>query len=131
MQIPSQLASKSQSTQLPDHPCIRCGSCCAHFRIVFHWSESLKESLGVPEDLSEAISPHLNVMRGTNSKPARCVALDGQVGSRAICSVYVNRPSCCRNFEASFENGKPNPRCDEARAAHGLKPLTAIDWLKP
>jgi len=68
-------------------------------------------------------------MKGTSGKHhRRCVALEGRIGEKVGCSIYVNRPSPCRAFAASFENGKRNPRCDEARSAHGLKPLQRTDW---
>ncbi|MOA32367.1 hypothetical protein D3C78_1535800 [compost metagenome] len=38
--------------------------------------------------------------------------------------MYEQRSSPCREFEASWEHGEHNPRCDAARAAHGLPPLT-------
>jgi hypothetical protein len=34
----------------------------------------------------------------------------------------------CRDIVPSWENGEHNPRCDEARLAHGLTPLTPADW---
>lgn len=68
-------------------------------------------------------------MKGTEKKhQLKCCALEGRVGERVRCTIYENRPSTCRHFEASFENGAPNPRCDQARAAHGLAPLSGADW---
>lgn len=59
----------------------------------------------------------------------RCVALHGHVGRHVSCRIYQNRPSPCRNFKASYEDGTQNPRCDESRVARGLEPLTLKDWL--
>jgi uncharacterized protein len=39
------------------------------------------------------------------------------------CGIYALRPSPCREFEASWIDGVPSERCDQARAAHGLPPL--------
>jgi hypothetical protein len=35
---------------------------------------------GVPHQLTEVLDPHRLCMRGTHSKPVRCVALDAQIG---------------------------------------------------
>ena len=113
------------------HPCLRCGACCAHFRVAFYWREQagVENPLGVPTDLVEEFSEFLTCMKGTNNKHhVRCSALEGKVGSAVTCSIYTLRPSPCREFSASFENGKRNPRCDEARAHYGLPCLAAADW---
>ena len=69
-------------------------------------------------------------MKGTDlpSKP-RCVALDGELGKQVSCTVYENRPSPCREFMASFENGVRNERCDQARASYGMRPLEKSDYI--
>jgi Fe-S-cluster containining protein len=68
-------------------------------------------------------------MKGTNSKHnGRCIALTGEVGKKVACGIYEWRPSPCRNFMASYENGYHNPRCDEARAKYGLRPLVKSDF---
>ncbi|MGE4134033.1 MAG: YkgJ family cysteine cluster protein, partial [Bdellovibrionales bacterium] len=70
-------------------------------------------------------------MRGTEKKHRpKCIALVGRIGQNAKCGFYENRPTPCRRFEASYENGVRNPRCDEARLAHGLAPLRRQDWPK-
>jgi Fe-S-cluster containining protein len=113
------------------HPCLSCGACCAHFRVSFYWGET-DPSLAtnpVPAELTEKISPFLSCMKGTNEPDSpRCLALSGEVGRRVACTIYENRSSSCRNFEASFENGSENPRCADARNKKGLPPLTAQDW---
>ena len=41
------------------------------------------------------------------------------------CGIYNSRPSPCRAFRYSYEDGGPRePRCDEARASIGLRPLS-------
>lgn len=73
--------------------------------------------------------PDEYVMRGTDTPSApRCVALNGQVGKDASCSIYENRPSPCRKFEASYTYGLKEPRCDEARATFGMPPLRLQDY---
>jgi uncharacterized protein len=116
-----------------ENPCVRCGACCAYFRVEFYWRETDRtESHGVPVALSEDLTDFLRCMKGTNRKRgAQCVGLRGRVGDRAVCSIYPNRPSPCRAFTASYADGKPNKRCDEARRAHGLRPLGPRDWLDP
>lgn len=67
-------------------------------------------------------------MRGTTDPTPRCTALKGTIGTRTGCTIYANRPSECRDFEASWEFGERNPDCDRARARHGLPRLTLADW---
>jgi hypothetical protein len=107
-----------------NNPCLTCGACCAHFRVSFYWGECQSAGGSVPDDLVEQISPYHAAMRGTTSKPARCVSLLGEVGCGVRCTMYEQRSSACRDFAASWEHGEHNPRCDAARAAHGLPPLT-------
>ncbi|MFP5518355.1 MAG: YkgJ family cysteine cluster protein [Bdellovibrionia bacterium] len=115
------------STKL--HPFQNCGACCAKYRVSFHWSETLPDSFNVPVDLTYPITPHLVAMRTDSLEKHRCVALKGEVGNLVSCSVYLNRPTPCREFAVSYENGLPNERCDQARASRGLKPLTPSDWV--
>ena len=111
------------------HPCLRCGACCAIFRVTFAASELLPESLDVPAELTIPGNPGDAVMRGTERDfRIRCVALTGRVGKNASCSIYERRPSPCRKFEASYAYGVQEIRCDEARAGHGLPPLTLRDF---
>ncbi len=111
-----------------NHPCLSCGACCAYFRVSFHWSEILTVSHSVPEALTVKISPHQSAMLGTDQVRPVCVALKGKVGQSTSCSIYENRPECCRSFAASFENGLENLRCDQARVGQGLAALTLQDW---
>jgi uncharacterized protein len=114
------------------HPCLECGACCATFRVAFYWREAEVQDTerAVPIGLFEELSSTQRCMKGTNKKHhPKCVALDGRIGEQACCSIYPNRPTPCRNFKASYEDGKPNGRCDDARTNHGLKPLRREDWL--
>jgi len=112
--------------------CLRCGACCAHFRVSFHWSEADPEQAGeVPPALTVPIDLHRVALRGTDARPVRCVALEGDVGSCVSCSIYAQRPSPCRDFAVSWATGAPNERCDQARAAWGLPPLTMEEVRDP
>lgn len=106
-----------------DNPCLTCGACCAYFRVSFYFGECVSAGGAVPDQLTVQVSPFHVAMLGTESKPARCVGLLGDVGCGVRCSMYEQRSSTCREFEASWENGEHNPHCDAARAAHGLPPL--------
>lgn len=102
------------------NPCLTCGACCAHFRVSFFWGECASSGGTVPDDLVVQVSPYHVAMRGTECKPARCVSLLGEVGGQVRCTIYEQRSSPCRDFAASWSDGQANPRCDAARAAHGL-----------
>ena len=56
------------------------------------------------------------------------MALDAEIGVYSRCSIHPNRPSVCREVDASWEYGKPSSQCDRARIAHGMAPLTLADW---
>ncbi len=107
-----------------DNPCLTCGACCAFFRVSFFWGECASTGGSVPDDLTVQISPYHVAMKGTEANPARCVSLLGEVGCGVRCTMYEQRSSSCRDFEASWADGQHNPRCDAARAAHGLPPLS-------
>lgn len=113
------------------HPCLRCGACCASFRVAFHWSEA-DASLGgcVPPELTEKLDPHRLAMRSSNTAKPRCTALRGSVGEAAYCGIYAQRPSVCREVQPSWEAGAISPQCDKARLAHGLSVLTVSDWAQ-
>lgn len=110
------------------HPCLSCGACCAFFRVSFHWSETLAESHAVPAAMTEPISTYQNAMLGTGSTSPVCVALKGRVGDSVSCEIYEHRPNCCRTFQASYEDGNKNDRCDQARFGKGLAHLQLSDW---
>ncbi|MCI0438002.1 MAG: YkgJ family cysteine cluster protein [Chloroflexi bacterium] len=106
------------------NPCLSCGACCAYYRASFYWAEAEKTLGGaVPPELTEKLDAFRRVMKGTNQKNPRCVALEGIIGERVRCAIYELRSTVCREFEVSWENGKRNERCDKARIAWGLSPL--------
>jgi uncharacterized protein len=113
------------------HPCLRCGACCAFYRVAFHWSEA-ESFLGgeVPPALTVKLDPHRLAMCGTDLRKPRCVALQGEVGRSVSCAIYVQRPSVCRELMPSWSQGESISQCDRARQAHGLRPLQPCDWLE-
>ena len=106
------------SQESSDHPCLRCGACCAAYRVDFSAFELEGEGGSVPPGLAVEVSGSTMRMRGTDHVPIRCAALTGQVGVRASCGIYEWRPNPCRELEpGSFG-------CEKARARHGLPPLS-------
>lgn len=111
-------------------PCLTCGACCSSLRVSFYWAEADDTPGGtVPVDLTEPFTPFRRAMKGTSASSPRCVALEGAVGERVHCRIHALRPTPCRDFAASYEDGAtPSPRCDEARRGKGLPPLVPGDW---
>lgn len=94
-----------------------------------HWMETDECTPGgVPAAMTERLDAHRLCMRGTRSLPVRCAALDAEIGVRSRCTIHPQRPSACREVDASWENGAPSSQCDRARIAHGLPVLTLRDW---
>lgn len=81
----------------------------------------------VPANLIEKLTESRACMKGTNQKSPRCIALSGTPGAQTACTIYNQRPSPCREFEAWDEKGMPNESCQKLRVALGLallKPIT-------
>ena len=105
------------------YDCQACGACCVHLGpydgnayVPLDRAEALRmRRLGLrvvqaplgPRCLAAA--PH----EGAWGYPA-CVAFEGELGGRCGCSVYHDRPSVCRRFEAGSE------ACREARERAGI-----------
>jgi len=102
-----------------DSPCLRCGACCAAWRVDFAREEIDELGGTVPAGLAVEVTASTWRMRGTDHQPARCAALTGRVGERAACGVYEWRPAPCRELEPGSDS------CERARARHGLPPLEA------
>jgi uncharacterized protein len=109
------------STQ--DNPCVRCGACCASFRVDFAREELSSEGGHVPDGLAVEVTGHTCRMRGTDHASPRCAALTGRVGIDARCGIYEWRPSPCREFGMLAPLGRGDDACNRARARHGLPPL--------
>ena len=111
------------------NPCLTCGACCAFFRASFYWAETASGTPGgVPDHLTEKLNDFRVQMKGMRGEKPRCIALAGEVGWEVCCSIYEQRASVCRNFPPSLLDGVVNERCDKARLAHGMEPLTLRDW---
>jgi Fe-S-cluster containining protein len=107
-----------------DSACLSCGACCAAFRVDFHRADLATEgTLGVPVELTVALTATLLRLRGTDAAPPRCVALEGEVGHAVRCSIYQQRPGPCRDFAPYAPLGSGDDACDRARRRHGLPPL--------
>jgi hypothetical protein len=120
-----------------DNPCMQCGACCAFFRVSFYWEESSAGTAdGVPTEFTSEVSDFLQCMKGTNQPSPRCVALTGKIGEKVGCKIYLKRSSTCRDFGLHLEdgkivvNGENLIRCNEARKAWNLPPLTRTDLLR-
>ncbi|MBW2253454.1 MAG: SAM-dependent methyltransferase [Deltaproteobacteria bacterium] len=111
------------------HPCRSCGACCAQLRVSFEEQELVSRGGGVPDDLTVPYEPGEPAMKGTvGVRPLRCAALEGEIGQWTGCTIYPHRPTGCRVFNPSWENGLRCPGCDVAREAHGLPLLTPEVW---
>jgi uncharacterized protein len=84
----------------------------------------------VPKELTETVNSFRICMKGTNSRPPRCVALQGEAGQPVHCTIYTHRPSTCILFGIAWKQGKllasaqALEHCNQARQAYHLPPLT-------
>lgn len=106
-----------------DNPCVRCGACCASFRVDFAREELQSEGGSVPDGLAVDVNGATCRMRGTDHAPPRCAALSGRVGVDARCGIYEWRPGPCREFGMLAPLGRGDAACARARARHGIAPL--------
>ncbi len=113
-----------------ENPCIKCGACCAYFRVSFYWGETTESVEGtIPTDLSQDITPFYKCMKGTDQKHPFCIALQGEVGMQVQCNIYELRSSACRDFGIHWDHGfidadsEEINRCNKARAVWGLPKL--------
>ena len=100
-------------------PCNGCSACCRHFRVSFYHGELDTQPGGyVPADLTVQITPFRACMKGTESAPVRCTALQ----DNGLCGIYAQRPSVCREFPVFMEDGSINPECVRLRITYGIAP---------
>jgi Fe-S-cluster containining protein len=105
--------------------CHSCGACCAAFRVDFHCADLASAAGGfVPVALTLPLTATLVRMRGTDDAPPRCIALAGEVGKSARCTIYEKRPGPCRDFAPYAPLGIGDDACDRARRRYGLPPLS-------
>ncbi|MGV1097900.1 YkgJ family cysteine cluster protein [Thiovibrio sp. JS02] len=110
------------------NPCLSCGACCAFYRASFYWAEADDATFGgVPVELTRRMDDFRRAMLGHSGENPRCIALVGQIGEAVHCAIHARRASVCRDFQPSWLAGVGNERCDRARLAWGLAPLTP-DW---
>jgi Fe-S-cluster containining protein len=115
------LFAESVRKNMENNPCLSCGACCAFFRASFYWGET--DALtpdGVPSHMTIKLNDFKVAMQGTEKHPPRCTALTGTIGVAVACSIYERRSSVCRNFLPAWQDTTANPRCRQARLAHGL-----------
>lgn len=112
------------------NPCQSCGTCCAHFRVSFYWSEAAPGLGGtVPVELTEKLDNFRSCMKGTDQMHPRCAALEGTIGQAVNCTIYEKRPTPCREFGVDWVDGllvfsaEDLERCTQARAKWGLPAL--------
>ena len=77
--------------------CLACGACCAYSE---SWPVFIGEGdgAGIPRELIDL--EHGRML----SHGRRCAALAGELGSRAQCSIYADRPLVCREFQPGSED---------------------------
>ncbi|TLD77063.1 YkgJ family cysteine cluster protein [Escherichia coli] len=102
------------------NPYMTCGACCAFFRVSFYWAEADDAGGNVPASLTEQISPLSSLYARHQSEKSPMSRSGHHPAENAYCSVYKNRPSICREFAMSGENGEINEACNRARAKYGL-----------
>ena len=112
---------------MADSPCVRCGACCATFRITLPRSELDNVPGGhVPAHLTEPYTPTTACMREHPDSPGRCIALYGTIGSQVSCTIYAHRPTACREFAPLATFGHGDESCNEARRRFGLPSLGTL-----
>jgi Fe-S-cluster containining protein len=110
---------------MPISPCQRCGACCAIFKVLFPSIETDTHPGGkVPVMHTVEVGPTRSAMRGTETSPRRCMALQGVVGNSVTCLIYSKRPSTCKLFMAAWKNGGGSTQCNRARGCYGLMPFS-------
>jgi Fe-S-cluster containining protein len=77
--------------------CLACGACCAYSA---SWPALIGDGdgAGIPEEFIDFENRRMQCYGD------RCSALEGEIGRRAGCSVYENRPLVCREFQAGSDD---------------------------
>jgi len=89
--------------------CVSCGACCAYSE---SWPAFIGDGdgEGIPDELIDFDRERM-LCHGN-----RCAALVGEIGNRAVCSVYASRPLVCREFQSGSDD------CIMVRRAFKLDP---------
>jgi Fe-S-cluster containining protein len=102
----------------PPYDCQQCGACCvdafgrrAYVELRPREARRLRR-FGLP--VLEGRGGAALATRPHDGEASVCVALDGDIGRACGCSVYVARPSVCRQFEVG------GLKCRAARSEAGL-----------
>jgi Fe-S-cluster containining protein len=68
---------------------MRCGACCAIYRVTFdcHETDTFPGGL-IPSHLVFKLNQTRSAMRGTEKRPIRCQALSGEIGRAVLCTIY-------------------------------------------
>ena len=112
--------------------CRGCGACCVSFRVTLPRVELDSLPGGqVPTGLTESYTRTAACMREHPDSPGRCIALEGIVGQSVACSIYLLRPSACRDFAPLSAIGQGDEACDAARRRQGLPPLAGYNPPDP
>jgi len=56
--------------------------------------------------------------------------LEGVIGAAVHCQIYEQRPSVCREFVCSGQEGRASLLCDRAREFWGMLPLLPMTGSK-
>jgi Fe-S-cluster containining protein len=116
---------------LQNNPCLKCGACCAAFRVSFYDGEANPQFGGVvPEPLTEDLTACICCMKGTNQSHPYCIALAGKVGIDARCAIYVQRSSTCRGFGFHQKHGLFVADLDDVRRCNKARKIWNLPLLQ-
>ncbi len=105
----------TRSAAIPS--CVVCGVCCLIPQVVAVSAREAERLPAYTEVVLDAEHESVVVSRFIpRSNDSRCVNLVGTFGKEVGCTVYEDRPKCCRDFEAGSD------RCHEYRRMYGLDP---------
>lgn len=113
-----------KSVVAKDYDCVSCGACCYNpddnreiGYIDYIEIEPRDKIMRNPDlvrrlvVLDDDLIPHMRL-----SHHQRCAALTGKLGVKVGCSIYHDRPSICRRFDAGSK------KCKELRRERGVDP---------
>ncbi len=107
---------RNEFDEIPN--CETCGLCCSMFPSVQLTSDDILSSANYWEitvktnDGDEVV---VDKLLRRNDETGSCISLSGTIGEKVGCTIYENRPSACRKFEAGSD------RCHSLRRLSGLE----------